>query len=178
MQGILIVLLASGCRSTAGLASELHPVCDHLWAFVFGDVTEYASGYTDAGFNAIRVGTPATEVGRFVGAPLALLVVEDTNRCGWLTLHENRIQQPDRAEACERIGIHGEMSVADVLAVANSATVRWLYSRSASSANYWRRVVTTGSGRVSEIDRSLYPQPRMFLDPARKYSAREAAEKL
>ena len=129
---------------------------DHLWAFVFGDDTEYAPGYTDAGFNAIRVGTPATEVERLVGPPFAVLVVEDPNRCGWLTLHEDRIQQLDRAEACERIGIHGEMSVADVLAVANSATVRWLYSRSPSSANYWRRVVTTRRGRVNKIDRGLY----------------------
>jgi hypothetical protein len=60
--GILLALLTSGCESTTGPDPEVHAVWDHLWAFVFGHDTQYAPAYTDAGFNAIRVGTPDSEV--------------------------------------------------------------------------------------------------------------------
>jgi hypothetical protein len=166
---IVIIGVMSGCarpdvnsRSNPQPEDHLWAFVDHIYAFVFGDDTEYSSGFSEAEFRRVRIGTPEADLDRQLGRPLSESwrfygSFDHPHGCAELRLRESRVEWVDDIRACELVGVRRGLSAGDVIALRGrpNEAVR-SYSRSPGSHNYWVRLVATRNGRVTEIVRHLY----------------------
>ena len=133
------------------------PVREAAIGFVLREDTEYASGFSERSFRAIRIGDSDADVRRLMGAPLGewwVYLSSGPDGCP-VVYFESGVATAERlAEACLRRGVRPGTPGPEVQrALGAPDDVCWAYTRSPGLKHYRVRVACVSDGRVVEIFR-------------------------
>jgi inner membrane protein len=141
------------------------PIREAILGVVLRENTEYANGFSDRSFRAIRLGQSDTEVRRRVGAPIGewwdyvdpeSSAANVESGCPFVYFESDRIITEDQFEPvvalCAQRGIRAGMSRAEVLRVLGPPLqVCSRYTRSPAHRYHRARVVCFSNGKVVTI---------------------------
>jgi len=141
------------------------PVRDTILGHVLRENTEYANGFSDRSFRAIRLGQSDADVRRRVGAPIGewwdyvdpeSSAAAPESGCPFVYLESDRVVTKDQfapvVALCAERGIHPDMSRADVLrALGPPLQVCSRYTRSPEHRYHRVRIVCFSDGKVVTI---------------------------
>jgi inner membrane protein len=132
------------------------PLRNAALGFVLREDTEYASGFSDRSFQAIRLGDSDVDVRRLMGTPLGEWWVyrSGPDGCPIVYFESDVVTAERHVEACSRGGVRPGVSRADVhRRLGAPAGVCWRYSRSPARRHYRVRTVCFSDGKVVDIFR-------------------------
>lgn len=138
------------------------PIREDFVGVVFRENTEYASGFSDQAFRAIKPGDSHAHVRQLLSAPLGEwwdYEPRDVDGCPFVYLESDVVGTLDHLEVCAKRGIRPGMSRGEVeQALGAPDGVCWRYTRSAGGRPYRVRVVCFSDGKVADVVRQWQPR--------------------
>ena len=142
------------------------PVRESVIGIVLRDDTEYASGFSDRSFRAVRIGDADTEVRRLMGTPLGEWWVYrpgGADGCPVVYFDAGVVTAKRLVEACSRLGVRpGSRGRCAACARRPGRRVLAVHSKP-GLAHYRVRVVCVSDGKVVEVFRPVAVNPSSLL---------------